>query len=254
MTTTTAPQTQSPLSAVAAFFRRLTVDEYHRMLEVGVLVEGEPVELLDGVMVNKWGSINADPPSLLSISGFRKITVAEYHKMIDAGIIKEGERVELLEGYLVKKMSHNTPHGVTVQKLTKRLVQLAPSGWEPRVQLPITLPNSEPEPDGVLARGDEATFGSHHPLPTELGLVIEVSDSSLAFDRRDKGRIYAQAGIPVYWIINLQDRHIEVYTDPDPAADPPAYATRIDYGLADAVPLVLDGGTVATLPVAELIA
>lgn len=253
MPTTAEPHSPTPLQTVAAFFRRLTAEEYHRLLDIGVLTEGEPVELLEGVMVNKWELFAAEPPSLLSISGCRKLTVTDYHKMIDAGILKEGEPVELLEGYLVKKMSHNTPHGVTVQKLTKRLVLLAPPGWEARCQLPVTLPESEPEPDGVLVRGDEATFANHHPLPTEIGLVVEVADSSLQLDRREKRRIYAQAGIPVYWVINVADRQIEVYTDPDTSVNPPAYQTRTDYKPGDQLPITLDGKAVGTIPVSDLL-
>ena len=132
------------------------------------------------------------PPSFLARALYPKVTVAEYHQMIKDGVFEDGDPIELLEGYLVQKMSHNTPHASAVQKLTKRLVRLAPPGWESRCQLPITLSDSEPEPDGVLARGDEATFDTHHPLPDEIGLVVEVADSSRYSDRREKGRIYAR--------------------------------------------------------------
>lgn len=252
-TTTTPTEPPSPLLAVRGFLRKFTVDEYHRMIPAGILYEGEPVELLEGYVVKKWENITAEPPSLPSISGFRKFTVAEYHKMLDTGILRDGERVELLEGYLVQKMSHNTPHGITVQKLNKRLVRLAPPGWEPWTQLPVSLPDSEPEPDGVLARGDETTFADHHPLPGEIGLIVEVSDSSLLIDRREKGRIYATVGILLYWIVNIPDRQVEVYTDPDPAATPPAYRTRTDYRPGDTVPLVLDGQLAGSIAVSDLL-
>ena len=83
--------------------------------------------------------------------------------------------------------------------------------------------------------------------------MIEVSDSSLARDRKDKHLLYAHDGIPVYWVVNVVDRRIELYTDPQPDADPPAYATRTDYHPGDAVPVVLDGRTVGTLAVADLL-
>ncbi len=246
-------QLLSPLQTAAAFFRRLSVEEYHRLLEIGVLSEGEPVELLEGVMVNKWEEVAAKPPSLLDFRGFRKLTVTDYHKMIDAGVLKEGERVELLEGYLVNKMSHNTPHWVAIQKLTKRLVLIAPPGWEPCCQLPISLPDSEPEPDGVLARGNEETFANHHPLPAEIGLVVEVSDTSLQLDRQEKGRIYARVSIPVYWIINLVDRIVEVYSEPNPSKSPPAYETRTDFKPGDRLPIALDGKLIGTINVSDLL-
>ncbi len=197
--------------------------------------------------------LSTPPPSYLGRTLYPRVTIAEYHQMIKDGVFVDGDPVELLEGYLVQKMSHNTPHGLAVQKLTKRLVRLAPPGWEPRCQLPITLPDSEPEPDGVLVRGDEPTFAAHHPLPTEIGLVIEIADSSLQSDRRDKGRIYARAGIPVYWVINVADRQIEVYSDPDTAADPPAYRIRTDYRPGDQLPITLDGNQVGTIAVNELL-
>ena len=92
------------------------------------------------------------------------------------------------------------------------------------------------------------------PNAADFGIVIEVSDSSLDFDRRDKGRIYAHAGILVYWIVNVADRQIEVYTNPDPAANPPEYTASAIYLPGQSVPLVLDGIAVGAIPVSEFIA
>jgi Uma2 family endonuclease len=193
------------------------------------------------------------PPSFLSRTLYPKVTVAEYHQMIRDGAFDDGDPIELIEGYLVQKMPHNTPHASTVQKLTKRLIRLAPSGWEVRIQLPITLTDSEPEPDAALARGTDVTFDTHHPEPAELGLVVEVADSSRYSDRLEKGRVYARAGIPVYWIVNVADKRIEVYTTPDTTANPPAYAARLDYLPGDTVPITLDGAVVGTIAVNELL-
>src|SRR5207248_1191302 len=85
------------------------------------------------------------------------------------------------------------------------------------------------------------SYDTRHPGPSDFGILIEVADSSLLTDRRDKGRIYARESIPVYWIVNLVDRQVEVYTDPDPAASPPAYRTRTDYRPGDAVPITFRG-------------
>jgi Uma2 family endonuclease len=82
---------------------------------------------------------------------------------------------------------------------------------------------------------------------------MEVADSSLRADRREKGQLYAQAGLSVYWIVNVEDGQIEVYTDPDPAAKPPTYLKRTDYQLGQDVPIVLDGVTVGSVPVSDLI-
>ena len=195
------------------------------------------------------------PPSPLQSMAafFRRLTVDEYHQMIQTGILAEGEPIELLEGYLVNKMPHNPPHWLAVQWLGKRLHRLDLPGWVVVSQLSITLSTSEPEPDGALARGDDRTYMNRHPGPADLGLVIEVADSSLAMDRGHMARIYAREGIPVYWIVNVLDRQLEVYTDPGPATDPPAYRTRTDYHPGDTVPIVLDGATVASIAVSDLI-
>jgi Uma2 family endonuclease len=192
-------------------------------------------------------------PSALSRTMFHRFSVPTYHRLTELGVLTEDDNVELIDGYVVLKMAHNPPHDIAVQKLTKRLVRLAPAGWEVRIQLAMTLATSEPEPDGLVARGDENSFATRHPGPKDVGVVIEVSDSSLAFDRTDKLRVYAQADLPAYWIINVIDRQVEVYTDPRPADPVPSYATRTDYQSGEAVPLVLDGQVVAQVAVDELL-
>ncbi|HEY1189110.1 MAG TPA: Uma2 family endonuclease [Gemmata sp.] len=194
----------------------------------------------------------SSPPPLLSLAGFKQFTPAQYHKLIDAGIIREGEAVELLEGYLVEKGMRNPPHEMSLRRVTARLPRYV-SGWFLQIQGAVALGTSEPEPDGVFLRGDETTCDGRLPTPADMGLVLEVSDSTLAFDRRDKGRIYAREGIPVYWIINVEDKQIEVYTDPDATANPPVYKTRTDYKPGDTVPITLDGAPVGTVPVNELL-
>ncbi len=186
-------------------------------------------------------------------SSFRKFTLAEYHKMIETGVLSSGEPYELLEGNLVHKMSRGIPHDRAIQALTKRLVRLLPTGWDVRVQCAVTLTGgSEPEPDFALVRGDESTFASRHPGPTDVGVAIEVSDSSLAIDRDDKGSIYAANSIPVYWVVNVVDKVIEVYTQPTGTGDTAAYGQRNDYAVGTAVPVVLDGSIVGTIAVADV--
>jgi Uma2 family endonuclease len=201
-------------------------------------------------------SAPAAPPSqtlLASMATFRRFTVPEYHTLIRLGVLTTEDRVELIDGYLVNKMPQNDPHHSTVDRLTEDLVRAVPAGWRARVQLPITLPNSEPEPDGAIVRGDRRTYDGRKPGPADFGVVIEVADTSLRFDRVVKLSDYAGAGIPVYWVVNLIDGQIEVYTDPDPSASPPAYATRTDYRPGQDVPIVLDGVTVGSIPAADLL-
>jgi Uma2 family endonuclease len=195
----------------------------------------------------------ASPPPLLSAAGFKRFTPAQYHALIHSGVIQEGEPIELLEGYLVEKGMRNPPHDGAITRLTNRLPGHLPPGWVGRFQCATSLGESEPEPDGAVVRGDFASYDNHLPTAADIGLVVEVSDSTLAFDRRDKGRIYARAGIPVYWIVNVADRQVEVYADPDPAAGPPAYRARTDYRPGDAVPITLAGAAVGTIAVSELL-
>jgi Putative restriction endonuclease len=183
----------------------------------------------------------------------RRFTVAEYHSMIQAGILTENDRVELIEGWITPKMPHNPPHDATIDQDQEILRGSLPPGWRVRVQSAITLSDSEPEPDLVIAPGPASRYATRHPEPHEIALVAEVADSTLAFDRGDKCRSYARAGIVCYWIINLVHRQVEVYTDPTGAVASPSYRQRTDYALADSVPLVIGSQQVALIPVASLL-
>lgn len=196
---------------------------------------------------------SATPVTYGTVSALAKITVAQYQQMIAKGILNDEQKVELLEGYMVPKMPRNPPHDGTIQFINKRLARYLPAGWDIRVQLTLALVDSQPEPDLAICRGDESTYLSRHPIPVDVGWLIEVADSSLLRDQRDKTRIYARAGILIYWIVNLVDRRIEVYTQPSgPTADP-AYAAPQNYQAGDAVPIVLDGNTCGSIPANELL-
>lgn len=193
------------------------------------------------------------PVTYSEVSSFARFSVAQYQQMIATGILNDEEKVELLENYVVLNLPRNPPHDGTIQFVSKRLARYLPVGWDLRVQLTVVLPDSQPEPDLAIARGDETTYLARHPLVADVGLLIEVADSSLLRDQRDKTRIYARAGVPVYWIINLVDRRVEVYTQPSGPTAAPSYAAAVAYQPGDDVPLVLDGNTVASVPVADLL-
>jgi len=193
-------------------------------------------------------------PPILPVSRTRTYTVAEYHDLIERGILTTADKVELINGVLVDRMPKNPPHESAVRRLNPRLVRLLPAGWVLSPQGPVTFATSEPEPDFTVARGDEADFDARHPEPTEVGLLVEVSDSSLPFDRGEKLRVYARASVPVYWIVNVADRRVEVYTDPTGPAAQPAYQTRTDFAPGTTVPLVLDGVTAGFIAVDDVIA
>jgi Uma2 family endonuclease len=150
-------------------------------------------------------------------------------------------------------MPRNTPHDGTLLRVGKRLGRRLPAGWDVRNQSAITLSDSQPEPDLAIVREDADDYTTRHPTPADIGLVIEISDTSLLRDRVDKARIYARGNVVCYWIINLDDRRVEVHTRPSGPCDSPAYASVVNYAPGDSVPLVLDGATVAAIPVADLL-
>src|SRR2546421_11751027 len=125
-----------------------------------------------------------------------RFSVARYQRMIEAGILTSEDKVELLENYVVLKMPRNPPHDGTIQLIHKRLSRLIPPGWDLRAQLTVALADSQPEPDFAVVRGDERTYLSRHPTSGDAGLIIEVANSSLLRDQRDKTRIYARGDIP----------------------------------------------------------
>jgi Uma2 family endonuclease len=141
------------------------------------------------------------------------LTVQQYHGMIDAGILLDDDPVELLDGRLMRRPPKTPSHRVARVLLIEWLTKVVPAGHHLQVQDPITMASSEPEPDASIIRGDPDDY-ERHPGPGDTPLVIEVSDDSLERDRNWKRRIYAAAGIPVYWIVNLIDRQLEVYAEP----------------------------------------
>jgi Uma2 family endonuclease len=183
----------------------------------------------------------------------QRFTVEEYHRLAELGILTEDDRVELLEGYLVLKKPHTPPHDGTLHQVFRRLDQILSAGWDIRIQSAVTLTESEPEPDLAVVREDPGDYNTRHPAAADVGLVIEVADSTLAGDRADKGRIYARAGIGCYWIINVVDRQVEVYTSPSGPTAAPGYAHRQDHPAGDAVVLTLGGNAVASIPAQELL-
>jgi Uma2 family endonuclease len=195
----------------------------------------------------------ATPVTYGQDASIARFSVARYQKMIEAGILTSEDKVELLENYVVLKMGRNPPHDGTIDLIDETLTPIVPRGWRLRVQLTVVLADSQPEPDFAIVRGNARTYMARHPSPADVGLIIEVADSSLLRDQRDKTRIYARGGIACYWITNLVDLRIEVYTQPSGPTAVPAYGSFQVYQPGDAVPLVLDGATVATIPVADLL-
>jgi Putative restriction endonuclease len=191
-------------------------------------------------------------PPLIVHAKQRRLSVEEYHRMGDLGLLKPDERVELIHGLLVEKPVVTPPHAFAVTKLQKFFDQLVPVQFLTRVQLPITLSDSEPEPDLVIARQTESEYFDRHPGPDNIRLVVEVAVSSLAFDQGEKLALYAAQGVETYWIANLVDKRFEVYTHPHNMGAP-AYLNVQHFPHGTNVPLVLDGITIGSIAVSDVI-
>jgi Uma2 family endonuclease len=198
-------------------------------------------------------TISSCLPVLGTMAGFRRFTVPEYHRLIEIGVLTEDDNLELLEGYLVHKMSRNPPHDGMLNRVFRRLLPLLTVGWDARMQCAVTLSDSEPEPDLAIVRLDAAGYTTRHPGPSDVGLIIEMANLTLAGDRADKRRIYGRAGIATYWIVNLVDRQIEVYTDPTGPDPDPTYRRRQDHLPGDSVDFTLAETHVASIPVVDLL-
>ena len=231
--------------------RRFTAEEYGRMLTAGVIGPDEPVEFRSGYVLNKTGYAEPSADDVFpEWRALRRFTAAEYRRMLDLGIIDREEKLERLDGYVVLKMAQNPPHRGSMTRLTYRLPARLPSGWLYMFNSTVELDGADPEPDGIVVRGDLTVYDSRDPVAADFGIVIEVCDSSLDMDRRGKGRLFARHGIPIYWIVNVADKQIEVYTDPTAEG----YTSRTDFKPGDSVPITLDGVATGTVAVSELIA
>ena len=188
-------------------------------------------------------------PQLIIEETLWRISVDQYHEMINAGILTDDDPIELLEGLLVEKMSKKPPYRVATLLLRRMLEQLIASGWYIDSQEPITTLDSEPEPDVTVVRGDILDYLDRHPGPADIALVVEVADVTLRRDRGLKKRLYARAGIPVYWLVNLNKLQIEVYTQPDQSTTLPDYRRQQLYQGEDQLPVMLDGREIGRIVV-----
>ena len=179
----------------------------------------------------------------------RRFRLDEYHRLIDVGVLGEDERVELLEGVIVEMTPQGRPHALVISRLNRFLTGALGNEYSVRPQLPLSLgDDSEPEPDlAVVPRQEEETAPVH---PRSALLVVEVADESLRRDRLLKGRIYARAQVPEYWVVDVAGRAVEVYSEPD--ADVGRYGVMRTLGVGETLSTpVLPA---LALPVAKLFA
>ncbi|MCE9529148.1 MAG: Uma2 family endonuclease [Planctomycetales bacterium] len=186
-------------------------------------------------------------------SSLYRFSLEQYHQMARQGILAGNNHVEFLEGILVNKMTKNRAHSLATHRLRVLLEGLAPEGYYVESQEPTTTTDSEPEPDVMVVRGKLEDYQDQQPPASQVPLIAEVADSSLQQDRNWKKRIYARAGIPVYWIVNLIDRQMEVLTQPSGEVETPDYAQCQVYGLGQELPVVLDGKDVGRIAVKDVL-
>ncbi len=208
---------------------RMDAGIYSRLVESGAL-DGMDVELRDGLLVDREHG-RRDP--------IHRLDTDTYNRMVATGAL-EGEKVELLEGLLVAVSPHSPEHARVIEELTARL---ASARARLRVQLPLEpRPGSEPEPDLALMEQPPPP----HEHPRTLLLAVEVAVSSHRMDRGIKAGLYAGAGVPTYWLVDVPGRAVEVRTD----SGPDGYSRCEVYGIGAQVPSPAEG--VPDLDVARL--
>ena len=146
-----------------------------------------------------------------------KWTIDEYHRMIEAGILDD-RRVELLNGEIVEMPPEGEPHAYFSSEAGEYLIRLLGDRATVRGAKPITFPNhSEPEPDIAIVQRLGREYLEHHPYPENIFWLIEYSDSSLDKDLETKSKVYTEARIAEYWVVNLKNRQLIVFRDPQDA-------------------------------------
>ncbi|MEX2174841.1 MAG: Uma2 family endonuclease [Pirellulaceae bacterium] len=189
------------------------------------------------------------------------LSITQVEQMMAHGILLEGSPIELIDGLLIRKdrstrggdpMTHHPRHAVCVSRLQGLARRVELHGCHLRSQLPIALTEFRaPEPDLAIIRGKPEEYRDRHPGPNDTVAVIEVADSSLDFDQTTKYRLYAAAGIAVYWIANVVDNVIEVYEQPDALVG--EYRVRRDYQSGQTIDLPLPSGVSLAIDVASIL-
>lgn len=183
-----------------------------------------------------------------------RMTIDRYERLVEAGVYGAKDPVFLWKGRLVEKMTKGRPHSFTSMSLDRSLDRLIPEGWHVEHECPLAIgEDSMPEPDLMVVRGSLRDYLERYPSATDVAIVVEVADSSVAQDSVTKLRAYAADGIPVYWVVNLPKRRVVVHGHPSGPAEMPSYGERCEYGPDDEVPVVLDGREVGRIAAREVL-
>jgi hypothetical protein len=180
-----------------------------------------------------------------SMMRVRRWTRREYERLVDLGVFRADERLELLDGALIVREPQNAPHAMARRAVEEALRVAFGRGWDVRTHLPIALDEvSEPEPDAAVVPGSYRDYARQHP--SRPALVVEISDATLASDRRKRG-LYARALVEEFWILNLRDRVLEVYRRPTASS-----ASRFGWTYGDAC-ILSAGESIAPLAASDAI-
>jgi len=192
-------------------------------------------------------ALSADPAWIPS--PLYRLTVAQYEAMVEAGVLGKRDRVHLINGALVVKMTHNPPHATACDAAHAKLGAILPAGWYVRPDKPLAIPAiNMPEPDLAIVRGDYQDYATHHPGPKDVALVVEVASSSL-HDDQGMAEVYGRAAVPVYWIVNLNARQVEVYSRPGKNG----YRSHKTFASGEHVPVTIGGRKLPPIAVDDLL-
>ena len=205
-------------------------------------------------------SVEAEASSGLPEGVPYRLSADDYLRMVDAEIIPPERRVGLWEGRLYEKMAKKMPHTSTGSMVAWALMRALPAGWCLWIEGPVLVNDfTAPLPDFTVVRGHPNDYSRRGAFPKahEIGLVVEVAESSLRKNLTESLQVYARANLAVYWVVNLVANRVEVYSDPKAAGEGEGgaarYATADVFEVGKDLPLVLDGREVARIPARDLL-
>ncbi len=177
-------------------------------------------------------------------------TVEQFDRLVQLGVVGQQEKVELIEGRIVRKAAGDRSYPLAAKQAMLALLRVLPRGWHVASEKSVVVSQwSKPLPDMAVVRGQAGDYRKRDVRLPEVALVVHIAQTSLEHDRTVMTRVYASGGVPVYWILNLVDQRIEVFSNP--TSD--HYDSCEDYQFGQHVPLVIEGVDVGPIPVVDIL-
>jgi len=179
-----------------------------------------------------------------------RMTLEQYESLIASGFFAKGDDVHLINGYVVTRMAESPTDGAILEAVRIAIGAIRLAAWHPRSEKGVRIPSqtSIPRPDLAVVRGVPRDYLTHYPEVADVALIAEVSVSSLDKDRA-LADIYGKAGIPVYWLVNVDDGQVEVYSNPGPSG----YQSHEVLAPGHVLSVVIDGAEVGEIAVADIL-